>query len=384
MLKILAGADVHLGMKFAGYPEVRQDLAEARFTALERLVQAANESDCDMVVLAGDLFDRVSVAARDVVRAAELLNRFHGRLVTVLPGNHDFHSGTAGSLWSRFADAAGDRILVLQDPRIYDLNHFDLEVLLFAGPCDSKHGRNSAISWMEEGQPRGEQSDGDPQTLRIGVAHGSIEAISPDAQGVYFPMTREQLAKAPVDLWIIGHTHRQHPAEAGGVRTDRNSPPPVLIPGTPEPDGFDCTHGGTAWLIEVEEKGRVRLDTLSTGTYRFVREERTLANAAEVRRFTEGLESARQREQTLLRLTLQGRLEAEQLRELRRVLAEAGQSYFYTRIDGRGLLERIGERTVEAEFTQGSFPYRLLKALIAEKDYEALQTAYNLLQGQRQ
>jgi DNA repair exonuclease SbcCD nuclease subunit len=323
-------------------------------------------------------------AARDVVRAAELLNGFHGRLVAVLPGNHDFHSGTAGSLWSRFGDAAGDRILVLQDPRVYDLNHFDLEVLLFAGPCDSKHGLNSAIAWMEEDHARGEQSARDPQALRIGVAHGSIEAISPDAQGVYFPMTRDQLDEAPVDLWIIGHTHRQHPAEVGGVRTDRDSPPPVLIPGTPEPDGFDCTHGGTAWMIEVEEKGRVRLDTLSTGTYRFVREERTLENAAELRRFTEGLEGARQRERTLLRLTLRGRLEAEQLRELRRVLAEAGQSYFYTRIDDRGLLERISERTVEAEFTQGSFPYRLLKALIAEKDYEALQTAYNLLQEQRQ
>jgi hypothetical protein len=275
-------------------------------------------------------------------------------------------------------------VLLLKDPRVYDLGHYDLKVLLYAGPCDSKHGKENAISWIKEGTAREEFPAEGAEKLRIGVAHGSIEAISPDAQGVYFPMTRNQLDEAPVDLWIIGHTHRQHPAAPGGVETDLDSPPPVLIPGTPEPDGFDCDHGGTAWMIEVEDNRQIRLHTMSTGTYRFIREERTMENAAGVQRFAKELEGARRRDRTLLRLTLRGRLEAEQLSGLRGYLAEAGQSYFYARIDDGGLLERINEQNVEAEFTEGSFPYRLLKALIAEKDYEALQTAYTLLQEQRQ
>ena len=86
---------------------------------------------------------------------------------------------------------------------------------------------------------------------------------------------------------------------------------------------------------------------------------------------------------TLLRLTLRGRLEAEQLTELRRRLGEAEKSYLYTSVDDGGLLARISEEDVESEFTEGSFPYRLLKQLIADKDYEALQTAYALLQEQR-
>jgi DNA repair exonuclease SbcCD nuclease subunit len=392
MLKILASADFHLGMKFAGYPEVQDKLAEARFLSLKHLVDKANKEDCALFLIAGDLFDRVSVSTRDIKRAADLLGGFHGQLVAVLPGNHDFYSGNASSLWSRFSEAAGDRILLLRDPRIYDLSHYDLTILLAAGPCDSKHSKSNAISWIRDTGNQGEYTESNGETLRIGVAHGSIEGVSPDAQGVYFPMKREQLDQAPVDFWIIGHTHRQHPSENEGITFSAAAPPPVLIPGTPEPDGFDCSHGGTAWLIEADENKTIRLESLSTGTYRFIREELTLESDGELQSLTKELGGTRLRgaelrgaeqARTLLRLTLRGRIEADQLVELRRQLAEAEKSFFYAQIDDSGVLERISEKNVEAEFTEGSFPYRLLKQLIAREDFEALQTAYTLLQEQK-
>jgi DNA repair exonuclease SbcCD nuclease subunit len=190
-------------------------------------------------------------------------------------------------------------------------------------------------------------------------------------------MKHEQLSEAPVDLWVIGHTHRQHPAKVAPA-----GPPPVLIPGTPEPDGFDCRHGGMAWLIEADEQKQIRFESLSTGTYRFIREEHTLESATDLQRLAKELRSVEQA-RTLLKLTLRGRLESEHLIELRRYQTEAEQSFLYAQIDDSGVLERIGEKNVEAEFTEGSFPYRLLKKLIANEDFEALQTAYALLQEQK-
>jgi DNA repair exonuclease SbcCD nuclease subunit len=379
MLKILASADYHLGMKFAGYPSVQKKLTEARFFSLRGLVETANDAGCDLFLVAGDLFDRVSVSSKDVVRAAELLKGFQGSLVAVLPGNHDFYSGKASSLWSRFKESAGDRILLLQDSRIYDLNHYDLKILLYAGPCDSKHSKSNAISWLKDPAVEGTQAEARGEDLRVGVAHGSIEGISPDAQGVYFPMTHEQLDEAPVDLWIIGHTHRQHPPDA---EVTGEAFPLVLIPGTSEPDGFDCRHGGTAWMIEADNNRQIRLESLSTGTYGFIREEHNFESGRDLQRFLKQLQSG-EPARTLLRLKLNGRLETEQLLDLRQQLVEAEKSYFYANIDDSGLLERIGERHVEAEFTEGSFPYRLLKQLIVKKDFEALQTAYTLLQEQK-
>ena len=381
MLKILASADCHLGMKFAGYPSVQDKLAEARFLSLERLVDSANQADCALLLIAGDLFDRVSVGAKDVKRAAALLNGFQGRLVAVLPGNHDFYSGNTSSLWSRFGEAAGDRILLLREPRFYDLSHYDLNIVLAAGPCDSKHSKSNAISWLRD-TGQGEAAEVQGEALRIGVAHGSVEGVSPDAQGVYFPMKQAQLDQAPVDFWVIGHTHRQHPSDIEGIKFSRTAPPPVLIPGTPEPDGFDCSHGGTAWLIESDETNQLHVESLSTGTYRFIRKEHNLESAPQLQHLVKELQSAEQ-DRTCLRLTLGGRLGEQQIFELRRHLEEAEQSFFYARIDDSGVLEKISEKTVEAEFTEGSFPYRLLKRLIANKDFEALQTAYVLLQEQK-
>ena len=90
-LKIFCTSDLHLGMKFANYPDnIRESLVEARFKTLENLVEKANSEKCDLFAVAGDLFDRISVAKGDIARAAQTLGEFQGQLVTVLPGNHDY------------------------------------------------------------------------------------------------------------------------------------------------------------------------------------------------------------------------------------------------------------------------------------------------------
>ena len=89
-MRIFLTSDVHLGMKFAGYPGVQEGLVEARFNALKRCVDIAKEEACGLFVVGGDLFDRVSVAKGDIQRAASILAEFHGRLVAVLRESHEF------------------------------------------------------------------------------------------------------------------------------------------------------------------------------------------------------------------------------------------------------------------------------------------------------
>ena len=64
-MKIFLTSDVHLGMKFAGYPGVQERLVQARFDALKRCVDIANEKACELFVVGGDLFDRVFIRRRD-------------------------------------------------------------------------------------------------------------------------------------------------------------------------------------------------------------------------------------------------------------------------------------------------------------------------------
>jgi len=53
------------------------------------MVEVAMQEKCDLLVIAGDLFDSVKVQKPVVRKAAEILRRFDG-MVVVLPGNHDF------------------------------------------------------------------------------------------------------------------------------------------------------------------------------------------------------------------------------------------------------------------------------------------------------
>jgi len=255
-LRLLITADVHLGMKFAGYPEIQSELAGARFETLENVVKRANAEDCELFVVAGDLFDRVTVAKPDVIRAAQIIDGFEGALVVILPGNHDYYSMAQSDLWTLFKEASGDKTLLLERPQKYPLSHYDLDACLYAAPCEAKHSEENRVDWIRT------QARDKGTRFHIGVAHGSLQGFSPDFDKKYYPMTPVGLLNSEMDLWLLGHTHLPSPAQPG--KFDK-----IFYPGTPEPDGFDCDHEGRAWIIEIQDDKSIVPTSLTTGKYRF-------------------------------------------------------------------------------------------------------------------
>ncbi len=369
MLRIFLTSDLHLGMKFAGYPEVQVELSEARFRALEKLVTLANQNTCGLFVIAGDLFDRVTVTKRDVIRAALLLKDFQGPLVAVLPGNHDFISQGQTDLWTPFKENAGDRVLVLEERKTYPLTHYDLEATLYAAPCGSKHSSENAIDWIREAPKE--------RTVKnhIGVAHGSLEGFSPDFDERYYPMTSQELLACGMDLWLMGHTHIQYPSQPG--QTDR-----IFYPGTPEPDGFDCQHEGKAWVLELSEDRTVTSLSLSTGHHRFLHDEVEIKNPGDLEALKKKY-AAPEHRKTLLKMKLRGRIPREEYQLLSRVRRILEEQLFYLVWNDTEVREEITMEDIHHEFTEGSFPHTLLTDLSRSGDSEALQIAYELLQELR-
>jgi DNA repair exonuclease SbcCD nuclease subunit len=366
VLTILATSDLHLGMKFAGLPDVQAVLAEARFTCLERLVAAANARRVDLLLVAGDLFHRVTVARRDVLRAAQALRAFEGRLAAVLPGNHDHLSPGQDLLWPVFREACGDRVLVLDTARPYPLAHYDLDACLYPGPCRLVHSATNAIGWVKA-------AGRDPGSRHhVGVAHGSLAGVSPDLDQNYYPMREAELTGSGLDLWVLGHTHLRYPERPG--RASR-----VFLPGTPEPDGYDCAHAGAAWLLRLGDDG-VEVEPLGTGAYRFAHEEPKALSAPELAALAarhEGPDAARE----VLKVRLHGRI----VREERAVLAETERALrarvLHLDWDDAGVREAIDRGVIDAEYAAGSFPHRLLSSLL--DDPEAMEIANETLEGAR-
>jgi DNA repair protein SbcD/Mre11 len=372
LIRIAAVADLHLGMSFHAYPEASSLLAEARFAALERVVAEANEAEAELLVIAGDLFDRPRVAEAAVRRSVSILASFEGALVAVLPGNHDYFEDADSPPWRSFRDAVDEvkaPVLLLTEPRLYELGGFGLDAAILSGPCNSKHRDANAIGWAA-----GQSSPValDATTIVIGVAHGSIDGISPDPDGRYYPMKRSDFARTAASVWIVGHTHiPTHVATRSGQD--------LYVPGTPEPDGFDYSGSGSFRLIDATPEGASLSRSVDCGRYRFIEEPRRISSDADL----DELESrlvALEPETTLVKLVVSGTLSADSFKRYLALEREWGRRFVCFRSDSDGLRAEMTMRTVDERYPADSFPHRLLATLLDEGDVEAAEIAAGLLE----
>ncbi|MEM7180756.1 MAG: DNA repair exonuclease [Spirochaetota bacterium] len=366
-LKIFLTSDIHLGMRFLRYADIREDLVLARFETLANMVAMANEENCQIFAVAGDLFDRLNIPSSQIKQATEILNRFGGGPVLLLPGNHDHLTSNEKDLWLQMQRYAADHLLFLTEMQPYHLDGFGLDVCVYPAPCDKKHSAENHIHWVSRMAKRSSH------TYHIGMAHGSLAGFSPDIDGRYYPMTEEQLLQCRLDLWFLGHTHKQFP--------DRENVGSIFFPATPEPDGFQCEHSGKAWLVAIAEDKTITTRSLSTGKYRFV--DCTQAKAiiyqsiAKMRDFLDSfLERA---EYTLLRIDVKGRIARDELYELQELRDKYQETFFYLSMDFSALQALVSQEQIAVEFSQNSFAYRLLSQ-IPEEQAEDLQIAYSLLE----
>ncbi|KAF1085227.1 exonuclease subunit SbcD [Sporotomaculum syntrophicum] len=366
-LKILHTSDVHIGMKFNGYPEfIRGELVEARFKALANLIQTANEKECRLFVIAGDLFDKTTIAKKDAERVINILEDFAGDCVLVMPGNHDYDNGMI-ELWDLFTRKLSDKIVVLNENKVYQLAQtHDLDVAIYPAPCNKKISKANNLGWINE------LHELPTAALHIGIAHGALEGLSPDLKQDYFYMQVSELEHIPVDLWLLGHTHVPYP-DLELVKGHK-----IYNAGTPEPDGMDCSHVGHAWLIEIDEQKNVQAQRLATGYYRFIDTEEIITDWDSLDRLKQKYlnETATQ---TLLRLSIKGRVDRELFNQKQALYQELEQSLAYVLIDDSGLGLKITADVIDQEFTAGSLPHQLFMELIAQNDEEALQVAYELV-----
>jgi DNA repair exonuclease SbcCD nuclease subunit len=328
------------------------------------MISIANSENCDLFTIGGDLFDHLRVSKKDVQRTAKILSQFD-RLVLVLPGNHDYLTGQADDLWKTLQENNPDRIIVCREYRPYPLQSFDLDACIYPAPCQNKHSKTHAIGWISK-------ESKNPGLFHIGFAHGSFEGLTPDLEGDYYPMTRDDLSQCGLDLWLMGHIHLQFPPRPES--SDR-----IFYPSTPEPDGFDCRHEGKAWLIEIDSQKTVQARSISTGTYRFFHESKEIQSLKDLEDL-ESFYSDSRFQNSLVKLNLTGSLESSERFEVQKYLERIKPFFLYFQSDDSKVTTRISPERIDQEYTLGSFPHRLLKELAhSEDDRGALQLAYELM-----
>lgn len=362
-IKIFHTADIHIGMSFNSYPDwIKDSLREARSEVIETMVQIANDENCDLFVISGDLFDKTTGIDKSIqTTVAKHLSKFNGSCLAILPGNHDFQTEMV-DLWKSFNSLVDDRVLFLSEERKYSLESFGLNAVIYPAPCHSKHSSENNLNWIRE---ESIQED----IINIGIAHGSITGISPDLDNLYFNMDLKELEDIPMDLWLMGHTHITYP-DNDIVRDLR-----VFNPGTPEPDGLDCKHEGFGWIIDIKDGKSVEAKRVKTGKYRFLDASFSLESIDDYRKIEDYIKE--HNKNTIARISLKGTLDEEAYRYRLELVKEIEDKLAYLILEDSELKIRINADKIQKEFTKGSFPEQLLLSL--QDDEEALQLAYEII-----
>jgi len=224
-LKIAFTADIHLTTQ-AKNPE--------RFQALGDIFKQCQEKDVQLLIIAGDLFDK------DLPNYAEFedlyqSNRTRELATVIIPGNHDRHLSQRAFL--------GEELQVYSKPTIQAFNNS--RKILFL-PYQENKTMGELIS------PFAEELKGQRWIL---VSHGDwtagINTPDPYEKGLYLPLTRTDLGTYQPELVFLGHIHL--------AQKDQN----LYYPGSPCPLNISET-GLRQFLILDTERGEVNSQVIDS------------------------------------------------------------------------------------------------------------------------
>ena len=240
-LKLLHSADWHLDSPLSGFaPEQRQQLRRALLTIPERIADLCRREGCDLVLLAGDLFD--GIPSRDTVDTVNAALARCAVPVFISPGNHDFCG--PGSPWLE--------------------ESWPENVHIFTGSLESV-GLDKLNCRVWGAGFRSMDCPGLLEHFRaecrepyaVAVLHGDpSQAGSP-----YNPVTAAQVRNAGLDYLALGHIHKAGSFRAGSALCG--------WPGCPMGRGWDETGEKGVYLVSLEpDAAQVRFVSLELPCFR--------------------------------------------------------------------------------------------------------------------
>ncbi len=370
-MKFIHSADWQLGARFSNFGERAEALRAVRPATLRRTLERARAEAADAFVVAGDLFEDNQVEDSLVREVMALFEAFPDVPVFILPGNHDPLCGP-GCIWERppFREPPA-HVTVFREPRACPVAG---GWFLAAPLTQKKSPRDPSLALADLAR---EVAGAGP---RAGVTHGS-PAIESKHQPDDHPVHLEAASRAGLDYLALGHWHRWQVFDGGRM----------VMPGTPEPDGFDpgrppegaapgeagsAGPRGRVALVDLPAAGAPpKVTPLETGSLRWIALDADLPDWDACRaRLEEKLSGPdADPEHTVLRLTLRGAPDLR-VREAADAWLDRALGAYFARI--------VDDRTVPALSEAEATALRREHAVIA-RVMDDLEAAAALVGGRR-
>ena len=252
-------ADWQLGKRFGTLPAEIAPLAhDARLGAIDRIAALAAKTSSRHVLVAGDVFDTVTVFADYLGQTVARLAAYPAIHWHLLPGNHD--PAQPGSVWQALASGPKHANISLHlTPAPVEI---ESGVVLLPAPLKTKAMSTDPTAYMDT-------ITTSPGTLRIGLAHGSVRGFGSMGDAAV-PIAPDRATLARLDYLALGDWH-------GLTRINDRT----YYSGTPEPDRYKDNDAGETLAVSIAAAGALPVVTRHpTATYTWAERTIDLHNAS--------------------------------------------------------------------------------------------------------
>lgn len=353
-IRVLCTGDFQLGKSFstlgASGPTFRKQLMK---TAEQVLLAAAQ---VDLVLIAGDTFDRAATPTRLIEDFADMLARCPTR-VLLIGGNHDnLSTGIPGVLATALEQRGADHVTVAMErvPVVYD----DLGLTVFPSSLLTRGDLTNQWDWMPE------RRDGDG--ARIALLHGAIKTLP----GGTIP--EDLAARQDLDMVVLGDQHGPQggdPAESALFDLEASKRRRLLYAMSPEAMSINQGFTGSFTLMTLQAStGEVELERVQCGQLRFHKRALTFDLDSDASSVLEAaLEAINDRppELTSVRFLLQGTITPEAKASLTTALKQLKAVWPLFKIDDEVQVQDLDD-TPSAEDDQATHP--VLQALLNQME----------------
>lgn len=235
-LKLLHSADWHLDSPLASFStEEQEELRRSQRQIPFLLANVCRKEKCDLVLLAGDIFDSLHYT-RESLDALRRGLELCGVPVLISPGNHDFCC--PGSPW--IAEQWPKNVYIFTSGLSY-IDFPSLECRIYGAGFQSMDCPPLLDGFRAEKVSR----------YSIGLFHGDpVMKSSP-----YNPITAAQIQSSGLDYLALGHIHQSGAFEAGKTL--------CAWPGCPMGRGWDETGKKGFYLVSLDEKASLQTRLLN-------------------------------------------------------------------------------------------------------------------------
>jgi DNA repair protein SbcD/Mre11 len=272
-MRMLHTSDWHLGRSLH-----RADLRAAQAAFLDHLVEVVRAERVDVVLVAGDVYDRAVPPTDSIELCEDALLRLHdtGARIVLISGNHDSarRLGFGSGLLDKTGVHLRTRLSALARPVIVEDTHGPVAVY--------------GVPYLEPDAVREQIAEpGDPEVPRghAGVLGHAVRRINADADArgirrrvvtAHAWVTGGAASESERDITVGGVG--QVPAELfagfsyaglGHLHGQQTLAPHLRYSGSPLPYSFsEATHRKGSWLVELDADGVARAERVPAPQYR--------------------------------------------------------------------------------------------------------------------